>query len=256
MRASLSPARRVVLAVGLVPVVAACVWGAVLVTSIVQGSRDYQYSAVHAATALEVQASNAALTLEPSADGQVHVEARGHYAGRRPTVGLTSRDGHLTITASCRSTWLHSCNLHLDVALPAQLPVVARGDNGAIQAHGLTGALRLRTDNGTVAVTGARGVLQLQSSNGAISTTATTSSSVSARTDNGQIGLDFAAAPTTVDAQTSNGQVEIALPTSATYYITTGTSNGSIETTVPSDRFAHRTITARTDNGGIDIRPS
>jgi hypothetical protein len=238
MRASLSPARRVVLAIGMVPVAAACVGGAVLVTGAVQGGRSYVYSTVQAApTELEVVPSDTGVTLEPSLDGQVHVAARGHYAGRRPQVGLALRDGRLTITATCHSTWLHSCRLDLDVALPAHIPVVARGDNGAIRARGLSGAL------------------QLQTSNGAITADTISGSTVSARTDNGDVSLDFAAPPTTVDAQTSNGHIDIGVPTSAAYYLTTRTENGGVDTSVPSDRFAQRTITARTDNGDIHVHP-
>jgi hypothetical protein len=255
MWASLSPARRVVLAVGLVLVAVVCVTGAVVFAGAVRGSRPFTYTTAQAAPAeLELAPDNADVTLEPSVDGQVHVEAHGHYAGRRPQVGLATHDGRLTISASCRSTWLHSCALRLDVSLPAQVPVVAHGADGAIRAQGLTGPLQLRTDNGALGVSDVRGALQLQTSNGTITADAVTSSTVSVRTDNGQVGLTFTGPPTSVDAQAANGRIDISVPTSVAYYVTTRTENGSIDTTtVPSDRFAHRTITARTNNGGIGV---
>ena len=129
------------------------------------------------------------------------------------------------------------------------------GGNGSIATHDLGGAARLRTENGAITVARDSGLLDLQTSNGSIDAAAVTAASVIARTDNGRVDLDFARSPTRVDATTSNGHIGIQVPTSVSYFLTTHTDNGSISANIPSDRFAQRTITARTSNGSISITP-
>jgi len=254
--ASLSPARRVVLAVGLVPVAITCVWGAVLFTSVVQGSRAYRFSAMQAATALDVQASNASLTArtEPGRAGA----RRGAWALRRapsdrgPDQPRRAADDQrgvpLDLAALVQTcTWTWPCR-------PA-FPVVARGDNGAIQAHDLTGALQLRTDDGAVDVSGARGVLQLQTSNGRSRPRPPRARRCRRSHDNGRIGLDFADAPTTRRRADVQRQVEIRVPDLGDL-LPHHAHRQRLDSTPPCRAIAshRRTITARTDNGGIDIR--
>lgn len=254
-RSPLSVSRRAMLALGLVPVLAACIGCGVVVTSLLQGMRSFDYSAVAVAPAegVNVNIGNAGLTVSPSADGKIHLSAHGRYSGRRPTIGQSGEGDRLVVTADCRSTWLHSCGLDVDLLVPPDLALVVDGNNGSIAVHDLGGSAQLRTENGAITVSGDRGPLDLTTSNGSVDGVALTAVTVAARTDNGGVDLDFARSPTRVDATTSNGHIDIRVPTSATYFLTTRTDNGSISPDIPSDRFSHRTITARTSNGSIHI---
>ena len=254
---ALSASRRAVLAFGMLPVLAACIGGGVVVTSLLRGMETFDYAAVSSApgAGVAVNIGNAGLTVGPSVDGRVHLAKHGRYSGRRPTIGQRVQGDRLVVAADCRSTWLQSCRLDVDLLVPADLALVVDGGNGSIATHDLGGAARLRTENGAITVARDSGPLDLQTSNGSIDAAAVTAVSVVARTDNGRVDLDFALSPTRVDATTSNGHIGIQVPTSVSYFLTTHTDNGSISANIPSDRFAQRTITARTSNGSISITP-
>jgi DUF4097 and DUF4098 domain-containing protein YvlB len=92
-------------------------------------------------------------------------------------------------------------------------------------------------------------------SNGAIDGTGLSLESIEARTSNGQIMLEFEAAPDTVHARSSNGAIEVILPDDAPpFSVTTSTSNGSVETDVRTEPDADGTIDVETSNGDITIR--
>ena len=69
--------------------------------------------------------------------------------------------------------------------------------------------------------------------------------------------LEFAAAPTTVVATADNGRVKVVVPTDGTAYrVDDGHRQRLRGRPVPTDDASTRTITARTDNGSITVRPA
>lgn len=252
-------ARRWVMTVGLLSLavlVAVVAWG--LITVVLPGHRSFSYTAdtgVAAGGGLRVETNNAAVTLAPSPDGQVHITAQGTYTTTAPTVGHSTAGDTTTITASCASTSVNRCSLDVQVLLPAALAVTADAGDGQFTARDLTGPLNLTTSNGTIQTERTTGALALHTTNGTIDVASARSPRVSATTQNGTVTLGFAAPPTAVQATTTNGVVDIAVPPAA-YYITTHTTNGGIQTELPSDRYAAHTITATTSNGGIRVHPT
>lgn len=207
-------------------------------------------------TSLSVQVPNAALTLEPSTDGQVHVRMTGSYFGNAPTLTARTSNGVTEVRGGCRPQLFSHCAIAITVQLPTTLPTTVDGENGKITASGLTGRLDLHTTNGTIDVLGSVGRVDLRTTNGDVRVAESASASVAATTTNGSVTLQFVNPPDSVDAGSTNGSLTVRVPVDGvTYRVTAQTTNGSVDSgTVPSDSTSRRSITALTTNGGITIQ--
>ncbi|GHD43566.1 hypothetical protein D9V29_13785 [Mycetocola manganoxydans] len=210
-----------------------------------------------AGSSLFIDVPNASMDLGVSDDDEIHVSMRGMYSGTRPTLDVTTAGGETEIRGGCPSGWFvfNRCDVRIEVLLPAELDVVAGGENGAITAEALTGDLDLSTTNGRIEVDGSRGDLQLHSTNGRIELEDSRSARVEADTTNGSVSLSFESAPDEVIAFSTNGEIRIEVPDDDTEYaIEADTTNGNVDDQdVPSDRDATRSITAETTNGDVTI---
>ena len=250
-------ANTVILIVGLSLVALATVVGLVFAANFRGGTVD-QDDDLAAGTSVSVEIPNAALTLRPSEDDEIHVRMRGTYLGEKPRLETGTSGGVTTISGGCPRQWFSFCSLDVTVELPESLPVTVVGQNGAITASGLTGRLNLGTTNGRIETDGTEGDLDLRSTNGAIRVRGATSADVTAITTNGSVDLGFEDAPTDVAARSTNGAVTVRVPVDGlTYFVTARTTNGTTNTdSVPSDRTSNRTITAETTNGSVNVVPN
>jgi hypothetical protein len=209
-------------------------------------------------TSLDVRVPNAAVTLTPSSDDEMHVRVTGSFFGTAPTLSVQTEGGVTEVRGGCRPQLFSRCSIRVAVQLPRSLPVTVNGENGRIEASGLTGRLTLETSNGAIQTDGTVGRLDVQTTNGDVSVTDAASRIVRASTTNGSVELTFTDAPDTVDAGSTNGSITVRVPVSqVSYLITAQTANGEVNTdTVPSDRTARRSITAQTTNGSVTVEPS
>jgi Putative adhesin len=228
--------------------------------SLFRGTPVSQNAQADAGSSVSVQVPNADLTFKPSGDSQVHVNMTGRYSGQRPTIQARTSGGETRITGGCPSGWtfLSRCGVSIEVSLPADLAVTARGTNGRVSADNLTGDLDLRITNGRIRTSHTSGTLDLRTTNGAIDVLAAASRHVRTETTNGGIALTFAEAPDTVSARSTNGAITIRVPDDGeNYFVDATTTNGNVNTdALPSDRRADRVITARTTNGGVTVERS
>jgi hypothetical protein len=208
-----------------------------------------------AGTSLDVRVPNAAVTLEPSTDDQIRVSMTGSFFGTEPTLSVRTEGGVTEVRGGCRSQLFSRCSVRVTVQLPRSLPTTVNGQNGRIEASGLTGRLTLETTNGAIEAEGTVGRVDAGTTNGDITVTAAASKIVQASTTNGSVELTFTDAPDSVDAGSTNGAVTVRVPVSqVSYLVTAQTTNGSVNTaTVPSDRTARRSITAQTTNGNVTV---
>jgi hypothetical protein len=206
-------------------------------------------------TSLSVQIPNAAVTLEPSTDDTVRVSMTGSYFGTEPTLSVRTEGGVTEVRGGCKAQLFSRCSVRLAVQLPRALPTTVDGENGRIEASGLTGRLTLETTNGAIEAAGTVGRVDAGTTNGDITVTGAASKIVQASTTNGSVELIFTDAPDSVDAGSTNGSVTVRVPVSqVNYLVTAQTTNGSVNTgTVPSDRTARRSITAQTTNGSVTV---
>jgi len=208
-----------------------------------------------AGTSLSVQVPNAAISLEPSSDDQVHVRMAGSFFGNKPTLDVTTTGGVTEVRGGCRPQIFSRCAITVAVQLPRSLPVTVTGQNGRITASALTGRVDLSTTNGAIETDGTVGRVTMQTTNGDIRQSGATSKIVAAVTTNGSVTLEFADAPYSVDASSTNGAVTVRVPVDGvSYLVSARTTNGAVNTdAVPSDSTSRRSITAETTNGAVTV---
>lgn len=101
--------------------------------------------------------------------------------------------------------------IDIDGTLPAATPLTVRRSSGAVDLHGLEGALDIEQTHGDVQLNAMRGAVRV-------------------RVDNGDIDATWAAVPTEgeVDLETQNGTLRITLPASAQAQLDVATEAGRI----------------------------
>ncbi len=186
---------------------------------------------------LDVTTENGAIDVVAAPVDEIEIRTALEESNRGDAAyAIDVDDERLVLTGECDSGWWRQCSVGFRVVVPAELDVVIETDNGRVGVDGLAGTLRIASDNG--AVVGER----------------LDATVVRATSHNGRIQLDFATAPTDVEATTDNGSIAIVVPDGEEIYaVDTDSANGSIDVAVRADPAAERHITARSNNGAIDI---
>jgi hypothetical protein len=208
-------------------------------------------------TTLQVDGSSGSITITGSDTDSIHVRAE-ISDGLRPT-GESRRvvGDTLQLHSTCPNYGSDWCHVNYEVSVPRDIAVVVNSGDGSVDLSGTTGPVNIDTDNGSLDIADVSGDVHVASDNGRITAARLRSQTVTAGTDNGRLTLEFAAAPTTVVATADNGRVTVVVPNDGTAYrVETETDNGSENVSVPTDGASTRTITARTDNGSVTIRPA
>lgn len=186
---------------------------------------------------LDVTTENGAIDVVAAPVDEIEIRTALEESNRGDAAyAIDVDDERLVLTGECDSGWWRQCSVGFRVVVPADLDVVIETDNGRVGVDGLAGTLTIETDNG--AIEGDR-----------LEATA-----VRANTDNGRIQLRFETAPTDVDAKTDNGAIAIRLPAGDEQYdVDADSDNGNIDIDVITDPTAGRHVTARSNNGVIEI---
>ncbi|KWX66556.1 DUF4097 family beta strand repeat-containing protein [Mycobacterium sp. NAZ190054] len=150
--------------------------------------------------------------------------------------------------------------LVLPPELARRLTVTTRQEMGVVFAQTDLDQLNASTVDGAVVLSGSARRVEITNEHGDITTREPISvtESFRATTTTGDVSVDFAEAPGTVDAVTEHGDVVIALPPPGPYFVdaTTGSAPGSTVVRVPQtrDRDAATTVvTARTETGDVVV---
>ncbi len=206
---------------------------------------------------LQVGGSSGSITITGSDTESVHVRAEisdglRHTGESREVVGDT-----LQLHNTCPNFGSDWCHVNYEISVPRRLAVVVNSDDGSVDLSGTTGPVNIQTDNGAVDLADLTGDVRVASDNGRVTAARLRSQTATADTDNGRLTLEFAVAPTNVVATADNGRITVVVPNDDTAYrVETETDSGSENVSVPTDGASTRTITARTDNGSITIRPA
>lgn len=147
------------------------------------------------------------------------------------------------------------CQVRLRVEVPRELQVTVHAQNGGVSLRGLDGRAAASSENGSVDADGLGGPAQLISENGSVRATGLRSSAVVARSENGSVSLTHTEAPRTVAATSENGTVEVAIPSGdEAYVVDIGSGDGSTTNGIRTDPASDRSITARSENGTVNVR--
>jgi hypothetical protein len=238
-------------------VLGALVWGPYQVITLLahQTRTETQSFAAAGLTTLAVDASTGSITVRAADIDTVQVRAR-ISDGLRKTGESRRVDGDtLRLHSACPNYGSDWCNVDWDVTIPRHLAVTIDSDDGHVSVSGTTAAVDVSTDNGGIELADLGGPVSASTSSGGIIAARLSSASVTADTDNGRVSLVFATAPTNVWVTTDNGRAEVVVPADgAGYRVDAHADNGSEDVTVPKGASSPRSITVRTDNGGISVR--
>lgn len=228
-------AQRKMLQLGLIPVIALVLGGALVTVSTIGGKLDYNYS-----TTLDKPFDGVTITanmeveVAPSTDDKVHVTLSGTYTDHEPTIDVrkTVAEKEVEIGANCDG---YNCRLALAVELPSSTRLSISASGASVDLVRLNGPLQITADDGSV--------------NGVRLKTET----VSVSTQSGSVDLGFDRAPTNVEVTTSNGSVRLLVPGTAAYAIDAAAVHGSTELKVNNDLNSHNQLHLRTTNGSITV---
>ncbi|GHF34429.1 lipoprotein [Streptomyces mashuensis] len=159
----------------------------------------------------------------------------------------------LTLRMHCTGLTVNCAAKHR-VEVPRGLSVTVKDDNGAVTARGIGTDLTVSSKNGPVTVRDAGGALRLSTKNGSIDARTAGSRSISATSRNGDISLAAGRVPDRIEATNDNGAVRIDVPRTP-YKVDASSRHGSVDIGVPRDDAAARTLTARSRNGSVEVRP-
>ncbi|MGA6169612.1 DUF4097 family beta strand repeat-containing protein [Streptomyces sp. NPDC012600] len=206
---------------------------------------------------LTIDAEDSTVTLVPADVEEVEVERRADgwvFLGSGPDPVWRMENDTLTLRVNC-SGMISDCAARHEVKVPRGVTVRAEADNGRVTASGFDTELRLSADNGDIVVRDSGGPLDLKSDNGSVLAERIGTKSVVARSDNGEVRLEFSGVPDLVDAVSDNGSVVIDLPRGGQKYaVNASADNGEVDIAVPrSDRSTH-VVKVRSDNGEVKVR--
>ncbi|WP_103503161.1 MULTISPECIES: DUF4097 family beta strand repeat-containing protein [unclassified Streptomyces] len=241
--------------------------GAVLLAGMIVSSCSAQSMSVDGeertftvnADELVVDYDDSAITLLPddSLSGEIHVTrwfTASGLTGRAEVDWNFSDDGTLVLRTTCTGL-LARCEAHHEIAVPADLPVRAEGDNGDVRAEGFVAGVDITTHNGAIEVSGTEGPLTLRSHNGGVTATGITSDEVRASTHNGAIEVAVTNAPSLIETSTHNGSTRVEVPGDTSYRVEGETRNGDLDLGVDASGDSHL-ISVRSHNGGITVAPA
>jgi DUF4097 and DUF4098 domain-containing protein YvlB len=143
----------------------------------------------------------------------------------------------LTVSGSCPSSGaVNRCKADLNLAIPFDADLVVQGDSGDIVAERLAGHLDLSTSSGNV---GGHDLNPI---------------SVRAKTDAGEVDLDFTTQPVSVQANSTSGDVRVVVPAGGEYRVDATTNAGDVNVrgVIRNDR-ALRSISANADAGNVTV---
>jgi hypothetical protein len=274
-RVPLSPARRWVLAVGVVLSLVAIAWGALFLVNLL-GRTSEDRSVTLPATGGQLVVSSSGGGIRVTAGDVTEIRAVSHleYGLSAPRLRQESRSDGVHLDASCR--WYSTfCSVDYDITVPTGMAIRAESSGGSITVRGVTGAVdtsssggsitvaqttgsvRARSSGGGVTVQASNGPLELESSGGGILGTGLRGGQAHAESSGGSVRLIFDTAPETVEASSSGGKVEVLLPpVDGGYRVDASSSGGTQVVEVPTDPASTRRVTVRSSGGDARVLPT
>jgi hypothetical protein len=245
-----TPAQRLAIGVGVLVVLVFIGAGAMSVAGgIVIQSKDTTHTFVGALANLRVNVDGD-IAVQTGPANQISVVAHRVWSFQEPTITETRTGTNLSISAACHGVDWGSCGTSVRLVVPVATALTLTSSDGNVSVDAQQGVLN--APGGTSIPTS--GSLNLTSENGSVSGIGLTAGEVQASSDNGEVTLNFAAPPVSVNASSDNGDVDVFLPRGpASYAVSATTDNGSSSVRVPVNSSSGRHVVATSDNGNVFV---
>lgn len=271
---SMTPARRVVMALGL-PVVLALIglmsYNAVALAD--QAGYQVHVSVPARAGQTRITIDNADATLRPGPGPGDQISLSGTLRGSlaRPSFSWRSAASGLTLHSRCWA-WAGFCSLAYDIAAPAGLPLTVSDGSGNLNVGGfgghvtlsagsgdldasrLAGTISLSDGSGDIKASGLDGSVELSNGSGNIVINGLAATDVVGDDGSGNITLTFTKVPRRVDVTDASGDITLVLPHGSAYYHVEASSESGITSVSVNRRLSSPyVIIANNGSGNITI---
>jgi Putative adhesin len=247
---------RLLIAVAVVFVLVVAVTGAASLVS--QGFRttsEFTRTLTPQADRLTVHNDKGDVVLLPSRDGLVHVAAESQHGISEPRVSAESTGGGVVLAGSCDSDLAVECTVDFTVQVPASFAVQVQVGAGEVTAADLSGPLDVQATSSDVVLDNLSGPVSVRSESGPVLGRELRSDTVDVLADSGDVSVMLVGVPSSVQARSTRGDVEVVVPGTETYRISTAVPRGSTEIAVADDAGSTHAITASSDLGDVSVMP-
>ncbi|MGP4048062.1 DUF4097 family beta strand repeat-containing protein [Streptomyces sp. 2A115] len=173
--------------------------------------------------------------------------------GEDPEVTWGMKGDTLKLRMNCSGV-VADCSAKHRIEVPRGVAVTVKDGDGSVRARGFEEALSIRSGDGSLRVEDTSGPLTLRTGDGSVTATGVDSRQVDVNTGDGSVRLELAAVPDRVEARGQDGSLTIDLPDDATYRVTAGTADGSVDVSVPRDERSRHVVSAHTQDGKVTVR--
>lgn len=269
----LTPARRVILALG-VPAILALIGVAAfgLVADVGTNSYPVNYALPVSDGRLTVNFGGGDLTLTGTASSTARLTGTVDYSLVRPHITVSDRPGQGAVFTFHCEIWTGNCGLNGTADVPSATAatistgggdltasdltggVTLSSDGGNLTATSIAGNASLRTGGGDLSATQLTGDVDLGTSGGNITATSISSARVTADSGGGDIAIVFTRVPRNVQVSANGGNVTIVVPAGPTAYdVTANPNGGNISDALPQATSSSHVITVSSGGGDITI---
>jgi hypothetical protein len=186
---------------------------------------------------VELQGPPGHLSIDAVRTSRVTLAGPVHWTGRSGVIvtGPRLAGGVLHLAYRCAA---HSpCTGRLRLVVPQRCGIVLRQPSGHVTVSGLAGPLWISARSVDVSAAGLR------------------SPSLAATITSGHLSAAFASPPRRVNVTLISAQATLHLPARAAYRLSQQVTSGYVHAGIPQAGDAGRTITARIDNGELELLP-
>jgi hypothetical protein len=186
---------------------------------------------------VELQGPPGHLRIDAVRTSRVTLAGPVHWTGRSGVIvtGPRLAGGVLHLAYRCAA---HSpCTGRLRLVVPQRCGIVLRQPSGHVTVSGLAGPLWISARSVDVSAAGLR------------------SPSLAATITSGHLSAAFASPPRRVNVTLISAQATLHLPARAAYRLSQQVTSGYVHAGIPQAGDAGRTITARIDNGELELLP-
>jgi hypothetical protein len=179
------------------------------------------------------------LTIVGARSGQVRLTGVLHWSGRAAPVATRRLDhgghGSRVLHLSYRCAPASPCTEDYRLVVPGRTAMVIRQPSGHVIVSGVAGALRILAASVDVSATGLR------------------SPALAAQITSGHLSASFDVAPRQISVALVSAQATVRLPGGVGYLVSSQVSSGFVHVGIPRAADATRTVTARIDQGELQL---
>ncbi|MFC0626623.1 DUF4097 family beta strand repeat-containing protein [Kribbella deserti] len=205
-------------------------------------------------TSLRIESSDNDLEIRSGDVSQITVSRKAERNLFSDDPEESYKDGVLELKdTGCGFLSIGGCDTEYVIVIPKNLALKVDNSSGEILAVGLSNGADLKTSSGQIELHGVSGEVKAQTSSGSIEGQALGEGQYRAKVSSGDVELEFAAAPSSVDAESSSGDVTIEVPGADVYAVEAETSSGETDNLLKQDPAATRKIRAKSSSGDVKL---